>query len=494
MAGSASDPGGKMIQHNGDTVLESYTVSEGYVRVDIVRSAMNSEINYVANEPKITHQQASEITQLKSMIMTFMPDLAGSIGTSGWKLQSLIQSFMDERMPWIKGETKKKYIYYLNRDFDGYGLIDPLVRDPMIEDISCDGPGTPVYLFHNEYGSIKSNVFFGGASDLGSYIVRLSQMCGKSISVSNPLLDGITRDGHRVEAIYSEEISSRGPVFTIRLFRESPFTPTELIRFGTASPEMMAYLWMMVESMNSALIVGSPGSGKTSTLNSIMMFAPDNTKIFSIEETRELNLVHENWVAAETRELSRESLEGVSSFDLFELVKVAMRQRPTYIVVGEVRGREIYALFQAMATGHTTYSTVHADSMESLMNRLETEPMNVPRLMIAYLNIVIFINFVKIGEKRTRRITEIDEITGIDGRTNDVTYNKVFAYDPLNDSFAFSGNSLLYKKIMEQNGLTFKAVMRDVEDRAELLKSAADSGMSQDELSEILFRYDRGAV
>ncbi len=469
-------------------VLHSYELPGGRAKINIFRSSGNSEIICNVEEPVLTARERNEVERLEEMIWTFIPDMAGTSHDLSLDMGLLIQSFIRERMPWVRGELREKYMYYLNRDFNGYGIIDPLVRDGKIEDISCDGPGIPVFVFHADFGSISTNISFQDSVQLSSFIVRLSQMCGKSISINSPILDGITRDGHRVEAIYSAEISGRGPAFTIRLFRESPFTPTELIHLGTASPEMMSYFWMMVENLNSSLIVGAPGSGKTSALNSILMFAPANTKIFSIEDTRELNLPHGNWVAAETREIERESLTGVSSFGLFDLVKVAMRQRPTYIVVGEVRGREMYALFQAMATGHTIYSTVHADSMESLMNRLENEPMNVPKLMISYLNIVIFINFVRKGDRKVRRITEVDEIVGIDSRTGDITYNRVFSHDPSDDTFHFSGNSLLLKRIAEQRSIPLDDVYAILHARASSLQNLADSDVKYSDLAETMQR------
>ncbi len=477
--------------HGPNITIEKYQIQSGLTEVEIVKLPDTSETMYLVREPDVSKSQFNEIQKLKEMISSFIPDLAGSSRKNAPDMEKLIQSFIRERMPWLSGMVKQTYEYYLNRDFNGYGVIDPIVRDRNVEDISCNGPGLPVYVFHKVYGSIMTNVSFGSDIDLSSFIIRLAQLCGKPVSISSPLLDGITRDGHRVEAIYSREVSDRGPAFTIRLFRESPFTPTELIRTGTADSFMLSYLWLMVENLNSALIVGVPGSGKTSTLNSILMFAPENTKIFSIEETRELNLSHENWVPAETRELQRKGREGISTFGLFDLVKVAMRQRPTYIVVGEVRGKEVYALFQAMATGHTTYSTIHADSMHSLMNRLENEPMNVPKLMISYLNIVIFVNFVKRGEKRVRRITEIDEITGIEPASGEFTYNRAFYYDSASDTSVFTGNSVLFTRLAEQKGLSFGDVLSEAKARSRVLDELAELGADQDRTSRAITSYIR---
>ena len=219
-------------------------------------------------------------------------------------------------------------------------------------------------------------------------------------------------------------------------------------------------------------------------MNSILLFAPANTKIFSIEETRELKIPHENWVAAETRGKNTiEGQKGVERLNMYDLVSMAMRQRPTYIVVGEVRGKETYALFQAMATGHTTYSTIHADSMESLLNRLENEPMNIPRVLVSYLNIVIFINFVRLQGQMVRRVTEVDEIIGIDGKTDEILYNRVFRYDPTNDTFHYAGSSKLYDRIAERRGVTHSSLLEEVRRRSALLSNL--SQRTETDISEV---------
>ena len=332
-------------------LMQEYSISEGTATVQIIKTKENAETIYVVREPYLERKELEEFFSLKSEINDLLPDiLGGSTGVS-FDLEKILGSFVEQRRPWLKGESFEKINYYLIRDFRGYGLIDPVVRDQKVEDISCDGPEMPIFVYHKDFGSVKTNLSFPSAENLDSYIIRLAQISGKSVSINSPILDSITKDGHRVQAVYGSEISSRGPVFTLRLFRERPFTPVDLIRSRTASPELMTYLWFMTEGLNSALIVGAPGAGKTSTLNSILLFAPANTKVFSIEETRELNIPHENWVAAETRGKNGiESQSGVERLDMFDLVSMAMRQRPTYIVVGEVRGRETYALFQAIAT------------------------------------------------------------------------------------------------------------------------------------------------
>lgn len=451
-------------------LLKEYSVNTGFASIQIIRNVESTEIVYYLREPVLDRVETEEFFSLRNEINDLLPDILGSVREQKVELEDMISSFVKQRRPWLKDEAYERVKYYLVRDFRGYGIIDPIVRDQLVEDVSCDGPEMPIFVYHKEYGSIKTSISFPGTENLNSYIIRLAQISSKSVSINSPILDAITRDGHRVQAVYGSEVSSRGPVFTLRLFRERPFTPVDLIRSGTASPELMTYFWFMVESLNSALIVGAPGAGKTSTLNSLLLFAPVNTKIFSIEETRELNIPHENWIAAETRgKVGIEEQKGVEKIDMFDLVSIAMRQRPTYIVVGEVRGKETYALFQAMATGHTTYSTIHADSMESLLNRLENEPMNIPRVLVSYLNIVVFINFVRLNGQMVRRVTEVDEVVGIDGKSNDILYNRVFKYNPQKDQFEYSGSSKLYDRIMEQRRIGQEALDRQIEKRKALL-------------------------
>ncbi len=474
----------------GNRILSKYTLNHGNAKISIVKAAETSEIVYTVEEPSLNKQEFEEFFALKNEINDFLPVLLVQSESNEFALNKILSSFVNQRRPWLKGESIFKINYYLTRDFQGYGLIDPIVRDPAVEDISCDGPDMPIFVYHKEFGSIKTNLSFPNTENLDSYIIRLAQISGKSVSINAPILDSITRDGHRVQAVYGSEISSRGPVFTMRLFRDRPFTPVDLIRSGTASTDLMTYLWFMTEGLNSALIVGAPGAGKTSTLNSILLFAPSNTKIFSIEETRELKIPHENWVASETRGKNTiEGQKGVEKLNMYDLVSMAMRQRPTYIVVGEVRGKETYALFQAMATGHTTYATIHADSMESLLNRLENEPMNIPRVLVSYLNIVIFINFVRLEGRMVRRITEVDEIIGIDGKTNEILYNRVFRYDSTSDQFHYAGSSKLYDRIAEQRGVSYTDLTKEIERRKQLLQDLVQD--ADREISDVALEIRR---
>ena len=477
-------------------LVDRYDIIKGYGSVEILWNRNTLENVYSVVEPQLNEAEKKLLLTLPKEMQMVIPNLKAFTGDFyDMDIGALLDAYVKAYEIKISDESKERIKYYLRRDFEGLGAIEVIVRDPYVEDVSCDGYGIPIFVYHRKYGSIKTNVVFNTSDALNSYVIKLAQVCGKEISVSEPILDGATPQGHRVQAIYGEEISTRGSTFTFRLFREKPFTPVELIKFGTASAEMTTYFWYMIENLNSALIAGVPAVGKTSTLNAMLMLVPPASKIFSIEETREINILHQNWVATSTREGEFENQDSGAMnarIEMFELVKMAMRQRPTYIVVGEVRGREASSLFQAMSTGHTTYSTIHADSMEATVNRLESAPLNIPRIMITYLNTVIFNKFVRSGDAVNRRITEIDEMSGFNSETNEVVYNKVFSYDSFRGKHSFMGFSNLYKKVQFTRGLTASQFKAEFDERKKLLEEMVRSDITNYvEISKIINTYYR---
>ena len=485
----------KTVEAENFDLIERYEIVKGFGSVEILWNRNSLENVYTVVEPNLTDYEKMQTGILPHEMEMVIPNLKKfKIGSKEIDIGNLLDAYVDAYNVKLTKDSKEKIKYYLKRDFEGLGPIEIIIKDPYVEDISCNGYQTPIFVYHRKYGSVKTNVRFSSRAMLDSYVIKLAQICGKEVSVSEPILDGATPQGHRVQAIYGEEISTKGSTFTIRLFREKPFTPVELIKFGTASAEMVTYFWYMLENLSSALIAGVPAVGKTSTMNAILMLVPPRTKIFSIEETREINILHQNWVATSTREGEFDIQDtGEASnlrIDMFELVKMAMRQRPTYIVVGEVRGREASALFQAMSTGHTTYSTIHADSMEATVNRLESYPLNIPRIMITYLNTVIFNKFVRSGDSVIRRITEVDEMSGFNTETGEVVYNKVFTYDAYKGKHSFMGYSNLYKKVQFLKGLTASQFKQEFEFRRKLLEEMARSDITNYiEINKIISTY-----
>lgn len=363
-------------------------------------------------------------------------------------------------------EEKKILKYYIERDFMGLGKIETIMRDPNIEDISCDGIGLPLFVFHRnpDIGSVITNIVFDNADELDSFAIRLAQLCGKSISIAEPLLDGMLPDGSRLQLTLATDIARRGSNFSIRKFTEEPLTPIHMLNFGTTDIKTLAYLWFLIDKGLSILISGGTATGKTSFLNVLSLFIQPEKKIISIEDTGELRLPHSHWVPSVARiSISEEGKTG--NVDLFDLLKVSLRQRPDYTIVGEVRGKEAFILFQQMATGHPSMATIHAENLEKLMDRLTTPPISLPPTLINSVDLVIFLSRMNYKNKFVRRVVEIAEITGYDQKTNSPIVNVVYKWDPIRDKFEVVANSLLLRKIAEMTGMNENAIKRELETR-----------------------------
>ena len=369
-------------------------------------------------------------------------------------------------------KSKDKIFYHLFNEFLGYGKIDILMNDDGIEDISCDGPDIPVFLYHRKYDEISTNIFFDNPEELNSFVIRLSQICGKQISIYSPIVDGKLPDGSRLQTTLAKTVT-QGSTFTIRRFRDNPLTPIDLIKFKSISLDMAAYFWMAIEKGSSILFCGGTASGKTTALNALSLFIPSSHKIISIEDTREISLPHKNWIAGTTRQgfSSSEDNKTGKDIDMFDLIRAALRQRPKVIMVGEVRGKEAYSLFQAMATGHTSYATVHASTIHTLIQRLENPPISLPRALLTSLDIIVFQNAINIGGKAVRRMTSITEIIKLDPDTNQLIFMEPFRWiSKTDDRFESSGSSKILNNIKLQNDWSEIDLKNEFENRKKILK------------------------
>jgi len=388
-----------------------------------------------------------------------------------YNLERALDKLVVENNLNLKGESRDKVFYYVFQEFMGFGKIDILMHDEGIEDISCDGIEIPIFIFHKDFESIRTNIIFKDADELDSFVVKLSQMCGKQISVYEPIVDGKLSDGSRLQTTLSRTIT-RYSTFTIRRFKESPLTPVDLIENNTLSIDMAAYFWMAIEKGTSILFCGGTATGKTTALNALSLFLPSTFKIVSIEDTREINLPHENWIAGTTRTgfTASEVTKTGKDIDMFDLIKVALRQRPRVIIVGEVRGQEAYTLFQAMTTGHLSYSTVHANDMHTLIQRLENKPIDLPRALLTSLDMIVFLNSVTVDGAPVRRVTNVTEIIKLDPGTNRLVTITPFSWvSEIDDRFENNGGSRILYKIKMQFGWTDARLNQELENRKNVL-------------------------
>jgi len=344
--------------------------------------------------------------------------------------------------------------YLIIRDKVGMGTIDAMIKDTNIEDISCSGLGL-IFLEHKVFKSVRSAISFETHEDLDDFVLRLSEQIRRPVTLRNPIIDATLPDGSRINIVFGREVSRRGSNFSIRKFTDTPLSILELVEFGSISYEMAAYLSVVIEDGMNLFVVGETASGKTTLLNAITTFIPQNHKIVSIEDTPELQVPHANWI----REVSKAPGQGEkgSSVSMFDLLKAALRQRPNVIIVGEIRGEEGNVAFGAMQTGHEVMSTFHASNVEKLIQRLTGNPISIPKTYMDNLNVVVCQNAVKLPNgKAGRRATSISEIVGYDSVSNTFSYVEVFRWDPVRDVFEFVGkrNSyLLEDKIAIKRGI-----------------------------------------
>jgi flagellar protein FlaI len=474
--------------------LDFYPLNEPYAFAKILKNTDTLEKYYKVIEPYLSPEEQSHLnfiweTLMRSLNMRL--DELEPEKIEGYLVEQIEQVISNYELD-IDEVGKKKILYYIKRESLGFGKIDPLMRDPHIEDISCDGAGIPIFLYHRKYGSVRSNVTFKDEEELSFFVVRLAQKCGKHISIAEPMLDATMPDGSRIQMTLSTEVTTKGSTFTIRKFRADPFTPPDLIELNTVSAEIMAYYWLAVENRVNMLIAGGTASGKTTILNAMSLFIPRDAKIVSIEETREINLPHPNWIPGIARtgfgEVVQDKMLG--EIDLYDLMKAALRQRPEYILVGEIRGKEAYVLFQAMATGHATYSTVHADSAKALIHRLEGKPIEIPRIMIQSLDVVSIHVTTRVNAKRVRRCKQIVEIIDIDPTTKEILTNEVFRWDPIEDKFVYTGKSYILEGIRARWDLSKEEITKEIRTRTEILEwMVAHNLRTFKEVAKVISRY-----
>jgi len=472
---------------------EVYPIQEPYVYAAIVKDPETQKVRYQVIEPTLLEEEAGMLKEIKKTLMEEIDVNLKEIETrekAAEYLKQKIQEIIKNYRLKIAEEAIDKLMYYIVRDFVYYGKIDPLMKDRMVEDISTDGVNIPVYVWHREYESLPTNMVFEDESELNSFIVRLAYLSGKNISIASPLLDASLPDGSRVQLTYGNEVTRRGSTFTIRRFRVDPLSISDLIGFNTLSSEIAAYFWYAIENRASVLVAGGVASGKTTMLNCLSMFIKPELKIVSVEDTAELNLPHENWIPSVVRIGFGHEEKGPGAITLFDLLKAAVRQRPDFIIVGEVRGEEAYTLFQAMATGHLGMSTIHAESVDSVLNRLGSEPMNIPKPLLAMIDAVTIQVRTEIDGKPTRRTAAVTEVVSFDPKTKELLLNDVFTWNPKRDSFRFMGRSHILEKNMEKMGLSEEEVRKEMQRRKTVLEWMARKNIRKyTEVANIIREY-----
>ncbi len=454
-----------------------YPLIEPFVYAHIRWDQQKKGLVYDVIEPVLSRSENEILEVIKKDLLETI-DVELSVIKAGGRVMEYVEAklkkILEEENMKLPNETYIKVIYFIYRDFVGFNDIEGLLHDPYIEDIGCTGLDIPVFVVHRKFGSIETNISFKDSDYLNNFVIKLSERCGRYISYAKPLLDGSLPDGSRVQATLAKDVTTKGPTFSIRKFRVEPFSPIDVINFNTASSEIMAYLWLMVESRASTLICGGVSTGKTTFLNVMSMFIPPEDKIVSIEDTRELNLQHENWIPSVSRvgfgvpEIGGRRYGEVT---LFELLKESFRQNPDYVIVGEVRGKEAYVMFQGMASGHSSMGTIHAGSVEDVIKRLEMPPIELSPTLIETLDLVVVMIHAKERGKSARRLKELDEVESLDPKTGTAHIIKVFTWNPSTDTYSANiEESYVLKKMAFEKGVTHEEMLRELRSREKILE------------------------
>ncbi|MBL7206748.1 MAG: type II/IV secretion system ATPase subunit [Candidatus Aenigmarchaeota archaeon] len=474
-----------------------YPLLEPFAYANVKWSEDEEKILYTVIEPvlsdkekKILEKIEKYLTEMIDVKLSKLKDMEKIIEY----LQGLMETALTARKIKLKKESYEKIMYYIFRDFLGLNEIEPLMHDPYIEDIGCVGSDSNVYIVHRTFGSIETSIIFKDSDYLENFVIKIAEKCGRYVSYAQPLFDGSLPDGSRVQATLARDVTTKGSSFSIRKFRKHPFSPTDLINLKTTSPKMMAYLWVLIENSANMLVCGGVASGKTTFLNTLSMFIPSEKKIVSIEDTREIQLPHENWIPSVTRPgFGMPEAGGVryGEVNLFQLLKESFRQNPNYTIVGEVRGEEAFVLFQSMASGNPALGTIHAGSVDDVVKRLKTRPIELSPSLIEALDVIVMMINAREKGSSSRRVREIEEIKSVDTDTEKAETVKTFTWIPTKDMFESDiEESDVLRKIALEKGFTVKKLLEEVEDRKNALEWMRKHKIVQfDEVSALINLY-----
>lgn len=475
-------------------ILERYSIIEPHARIIIAQDPQTGTIMYIVDELKLNKIEKNVYNRIIDTLRWELNPPEENIDPKEYfekEARKVIERYKLS-LGSLPGVAWNKIVYYVERDILGYERLDPIMRDPNIEDISCNGPERPVYVWHRKYESIPTNVVFETSEELDNFILRLAYKAGKHISTAHPVLDAMLPENHRVAATFMTEVSRGGSSFTIRKFREDPITIVDMVRSNVMSPEMAAYLWMLMENKFPAIVMGVTGAGKTTMLNALACLFRPTIKVVSIEDTPELRLPLENWVQLMSRPSYGFGPEKVGEITLYDLVKVSLRYRPDVIIVGEIRGEEAYVLFQAMATGHGGMTTLHSESIDAAVKRLISPPMNIPPSYIPLIKVALVIKRAKLrkAERSVRRVTEVIEV---------LDYNKyltVFKWDPFTDTFINNwSESVNLRDIGEFLGMTQKQMMDELIKRRNIILWMSENNIRKyTDVAKIVNKYYTGEI
>ena len=439
---------------------------------------MNKDIipQYDVTKQEYSPEEKVLLGEMRENLVDLAISTGESFQVSEERLLNDIKNFLSLRLSGTLQDngTSNEYLDRLSRkflrDIIGYGAIDPLIQDDELEEIMIIGTGKPIFVYHREYGMMKTNLQFSDEGELRDLIDSIARQINRRIDQESPILDGRLMDGSRINATIPP-VSADGPSLTIRKFKRDPRTIIDLINSRTISLDLAGFLWLCIDGLGvksaNAIISGGTSSGKTTTLNALSAFINPNERIITIEDTLELQIPHEHVIRMETRPAN---VEGKGELTMNDLVKNSLRQRPDRIIVGEVRADEAITLFTALNTGHSGFGTLHSNDARETITRLTNEPMSVPEIMIQAIDFIIMQNRIYTPSGVSfRRISEVAEVVGMEEGT--VQLNRIFQWNPERDTIDNIGiTSNTLQQIANLSGKSIIELQNEIENRKLVLK------------------------
>ncbi len=486
--------------------------------------AANAQRHYTAIEPAMTAEEKTKYLAIKERILRLAPyeatpasqedlrktlrklyDKTTRVTSAAPKQKGVNDGLMarlafagpalkafgslDSRISLLAPE-KEKIGYFLERNIVDSGPLEPIIRDPYIEDVSSIGTFN-IFVVHKIFDTIETNVKFVDGKELDEFLRNMGERIGRPVSESRPIVDATLPDGSRINIIYSDDVSQRGASFTIRKFSDTPTAITQLCKWGTMSTQVAAYLWICLQNGMSVFVCGETASGKTTSLNAMLSFIKPKDKVFTAEDTPEVRPPQPLWQQLVTRS----SGPTESRVEMFDLLKAALRSRPNYIIVGEIRGQEGAVAFQAMQTGHPVIATFHASSVGRMIQRFTSDPINVPATFMDNLNVCVIQMAVYNKGRMLRRVLAIEELEGYSDQAGGVLTRRVFNWDAVKDAHQFRGRNnsfVLENKIAEKAGYADKRqIYEDLDVRTRILNRMIELGIfDYYEVNRIIARFN----
>lgn len=447
---------------------------------DSIGSNFDVVPQYNVFKQKYSSEEKLLLSELRENLVDLAISSDESLQVNEDKLLNDIKNFLFAKLAnnsqnnTISNEYLDNLARKLFQDLVGYGEIDPLIRDDNLEEIMVIGINKPVFVYHREYGMMKTNILFKDAGEVMNLIDSIARQINRRIDQESPILDGRLPDGSRVNATIPP-ISADGPSMTIRKFKRDPLTIIDLINSKTISVELAAFFWLCFDGLGvksaNAIISGGTSSGKTTTLNALSSFINPKERIITIEDTLELQIPHEHVIRMETRP---PNVENRGELTMNDLVKNSLRQRPDRIIVGEVRGSEAITLFTALNTGHSGFGTLHSNDARETITRLTNAPMSVPNIMISAIDFIIMQNRIYRPDGVSfRRISEVAEVSGIEEGV--IQLNKIFEWDPQSDTIKNVGiTSKTLTEIANVSGNSLNSLYDEIKNREIVLQHMVD--------------------